>query len=60
MSTETEEVKLLQDFGSVRSDRIVTTRRPDLIVVDKQDTTTNVINAAVPLDKNAGVKKEEK
>ena len=52
-------LKVLWDF-EVRTDRIVTARRPDLIVVDKQEKTAKIIDVAVPLDKNVRAKEEEK
>ncbi|KAJ8035681.1 hypothetical protein HOLleu_19430 [Holothuria leucospilota] len=49
--TETEQVKVLWYF-EIKTDRIVTARRPDLIVIDKQEKTAKIIDVAFPLDKN--------
>ena len=57
--TETEQVKVLWDF-EIRTDRIVTARRPDLLVIDKQEKTAKIIDVAVPLDKNVRDKEGEK
>ena len=56
---ETERVKILWDF-EVRTDRAITARRPDIIVVDKQEKTAKIIDVAIPLDKNIRGKESEK
>ena len=56
---ENEQVKILWDF-EVRTDRIITARRPDIIVIDKQEKTAKIIDVAIPLDKNIRGKEAEK
>ncbi|KAJ8033778.1 Retinol dehydrogenase 8 [Holothuria leucospilota] len=56
---ETDRVKILWDF-EVRTDKVITARRPDIIVVDKQEKTAKIIDVAIPLDKNIRGKEAEK
>ena len=57
--TETEEVKILWDF-EIRTDRIITARRPDIVVIDKATRTATIIDVAVPNDHNIKAKEQEK
>ena len=57
--TETDEVKILWDF-EIRTDRIITARRPDIVVIDKTDKTATIIDVAVPNDHNIRVKEQDK
>ena len=57
--TETERVKILWDF-EIRTDRIITARRPDIVVIDKTTKTATIIDVAVPNDTNIKTKEQEK
>ena len=56
---ETEKVKILWDF-EVRTDRRITARRPDIVIVDKEKKTGLIIDIAVPEDRNICQKEREK
>ena len=57
--TENQEVKILWDFD-IRTDRHITARRPDIVVIDKSKKTALVIDIAVPDDRNISTKEHEK
>jgi len=46
---ENENVKILWDFN-IHTDRIIEARRPDIVVVDKRNAETTIIDIAVPGD----------
>jgi hypothetical protein len=56
---ENEKVKILWDFN-IHTDRIIEARRPDLVVVDKQNSETLIIDIAVPGDFRVVEKEREK
>jgi hypothetical protein len=56
---ENEHVKLLWDF-SIQTDRVIEHRRPDIVLVDKKARKTWIIDIAVPADKRAKSKEQEK
>jgi len=53
---ETESVKILWDMN-IQTDHVIVHRRPDIIVVDKDNTRALLIDIAVPAD--AGVEEKE-
>ena len=57
--TETEEVKILWDF-EIRTDRVIPARRPDIVVLDKEERKLTIIDVAVPSDANIKDKETEK
>ena len=57
--TENEEVKLLWDF-SLRTDKVIEARRPDIVLVDKIKKSCIIIDVAVPGDTRVFLKEEEK
>ena len=50
---------MLWDF-EIRTDRIITARRPDIVVIDKTTRTAAIIDVAVPNDNNIKSKEQEK
>lgn len=56
---ENEKAKILWDY-TIRLDRFITHRRPDIVLVDKQENMTYLIDIAVPVDANAEKKEQEK
>ena len=56
---ENEQVKILWDF-SVQTDKLIHARRPDIIVVDKTNSTCQLIDIAVPGDTRTYDKETEK
>ena len=57
--TETNNCKILWDFN-VQTDKIIDARRPDIIRIDKDKRTAQIIDIAVPIDRNVTVKEIEK
>ena len=57
--TETEKVKILWDY-EIRTDRIIPARRPDIVVLDKEERKLTIIDVAVPSDANIKEKETEK
>ena len=47
---ENEDGKILWDFN-IQTDHLIEHRRPDIVVVNKKDSTCNIIDVAVPGDK---------
>ena len=56
---ENDEVKILWDFN-IHTDRIIEARRPDIVVVDKLNSETMIIDIAVPGDFRVKEKESEK
>ena len=52
-------MKVLWDFEIWR-DKIIPTKRPDIVVIDKKTRTTTIIDIAVPLDWKLKDKEDEK
>ena len=50
---------MLWDFV-IRTDKVITAERRDVVVVDKTRRNTTIIDAAVPLDWNVGDEEDEK
>jgi Uma2 family endonuclease len=48
--TENDKVKLLWDFD-IQTDRVIQARRPDIVVVEKENKKTWIIDVAVPADR---------
>ena len=59
--TETEQVKILWDF-SIRTDnyKYIQANKPNIVVVDKREKTSRIIDIACPLDANIQEKEKEK
>ena len=56
---ENNDIKILWDF-SIRTDRIIEAREPDIVVVDKRNSETVIIDIAVPGDFRVKDKEVEK
>ena len=56
---ENEDYKLLYDFN-VKTDKKISARRPDIVVVDKKERRTTLIDVACTGDKNVEDKETEK
>ena len=56
---ENENFKILWDF-TIQCDHIIQARRPDIVIVDKVKKETIIIDVAIPADKRACDKEEEK
>ena len=56
---ENEDYKLLHDFN-IRTDKEISARRPDIVVVDKNERRTTLIDVACSGDKNVEDKDIEK
>ena len=56
---ENEDYKLLYDFN-IRTDKKISARRPNKVVVDKNERRTTLIDVACTLDKNVEDKEIEK
>jgi Reverse transcriptase (RNA-dependent DNA polymerase) len=52
-------VKILWDF-SMQTDKVIQARRPDIVVLDKVKGSVQIIDIAVPADRNVIQKEEEK
>ena len=57
--TENDQVKILWDFN-VYTDRKITARRPDIIVINKTEKKVQLIDIAVPADHRVNEKEKEK
>ena len=53
---ENDDVKILWDFN-IQTDHLIVHRRPDIVVVNKKDSTRNTIDIAVPGDKQVNQKR---
>ena len=51
--------KLLWDFN-IHTDHLISTRRPDLIMMNKKETTCKIVDFAVPADHRIKLKECEK
>ena len=58
-ASENDEVKLLWDVN-IQCDHVIEARRPDIMVVNKQERKCTIIDIAVPADKRIGEKENEK
>ena len=56
---ESPDVKVLWDF-TIFTDHHLAARRPDIVVINKQTKTAQIIDVAVPADKNVSMKEKEK
>ena len=56
---ENSNVKVLWDFN-IYTDRFLTARRPDIVVVNKHQKLVQIIDVAVPSDCNVSMKENEK
>ena len=56
---ENEDYKLLWDF-SVRTDHEIGARKPDFVIIDKRDKSSQIIDVAIPKDNGAREKEDEK
>ena len=59
VEAQKKEVKVLWDF-EIRTDKVIATRRQEIVVVDIVMRTTIVIDVAVPLDWKVKGKEDEK
>jgi len=57
--SENDEVKLLWDVN-IQCDHVIEARRPDIVVVNKQEKKCTIIDISVPADKRIGEKENEK
>lgn len=57
--TENDCCKILWDF-SVQTDHVIGTRRPDIIIADKKERISHIVDFAVLYDGRVGVKENEK
>ena len=57
--SENDEVKLLWDVN-IQCDHVIEARRPDIVVVNKQERKYTIIDIAVPADKRIGETENEK
>ena len=56
---ETDRVKILWDFN-IQTDHVVEHRRPDIVVLDKEEKRCQLIDIAVPGDSRVALKEKEK
>jgi hypothetical protein len=56
---ENSSVKILWDFA-IQTDKVIQARRPDIVVIDKVKCTVQIIDIAVPADRNVKAKEDEK
>ena len=56
---ENNKYKIFWDF-TIQTDHYITTRRPDILVVDKNNKTCKLIDVACPGDKRVKEKEDEK
>ena len=56
---ENDQITILWDF-SIRTDRTILANRPDIVVKNKSDKTTMLLDVAIPSDKNVATKIFEK
>ena len=56
---ENEEVKVLWDIN-VQCDNVIEAKRPDIILIDKNEQKGTIIDIAVPTDVRVGEKESEK
>lgn len=56
---ENDKCKILWDF-TIQTDHIIQARRPDIVVIDKQARTCQLIDVACPADRKVIEKEEEK
>ena len=57
--SENDEVNLLWDVN-IQCDHVIEARRPDIVVVNKQERKCTIIDIALPADKRIGEKENEK
>ena len=56
---ENDKCKILWDF-TIQTDHIIQARRPDIVLVNKQERTCQLIDVACPVDRKVVEKEEEK
>ena len=56
---ENDKFKILWDF-TIQTDHIISARRPDIVVIDKQEKKCQIIDVAIPVDGRIDKKEEEK
>ena len=56
---ETDKVKILWNFN-IQTDNVIEARRPDIVVVNKDEKSARIIGIAIPIDRNVKAKQEEK
>ena len=56
---ENKEVKLLYDFN-IYTDKKITHRRPDIVIYNKKERKTTLVDVACPMDHNVERKEKEK
>lgn len=56
---ENDKFKILWDF-TIQTDHIITARRPDIVVIDKQRKKCQIVDIAIPVDGRIDKKEEEK
>ena len=56
---ENDRVKILRDFH-IQTDHVIQYRRPDIVVLYKTERKCHLIDIAVPVDKRAELKEQEK
>ena len=56
---ENDRVKLLWDFN-IYTDRVISARRPDIVVINKFDNTVQLIDVSIPADRHIVSKENEK
>ena len=57
--SENSRVKLLWDFN-IYTDHVLSARRPDIVMIDKNNNTVTIIDISVPADSNVSSKESEK
>ena len=57
--SETDKTKVLWDFN-IQCDHVIEARRPDVMVVGKEDRVCKIINVTVPADCRVNAKESEK
>ena len=56
---ESDEIEVLRNF-KIQCDHHIECRKPDIVVVEKEEKKCLIVDIAIPDDKNVGVKEEEK
>ena len=56
---ENDRVKLLWDFN-IYTDRVISARHPNIVVINKLDNTVQLINVSIPTDRHILFKENEK
>ena len=56
---ESDEIKVLRNF-KIQCDHHIECRKPDIVVVEKEEKKCLIADIAIPNNKNVGVKEKEK